>query len=73
MSGTQFERKYLFLYSNFRSTTQLYKYMNDFLGGVRGAAAPLDPPDSALDYEYTIVVGAIMMLNTDSVSVYDFK
>ena len=47
--------------------------MNDFLGGVRGAAAPLDPPDSALDYEYTIVVGAIMMLNTDSVSVYDFK
>ena len=44
-----------------------------FLGRPGGAAAPLDPPDSALDYEYTIVVGAIMMLNTDSVSVYDFK
>ena len=73
MSGTQFERKYLFLYSNFRSTTQLYKYMNDFLGGVRGAAAPSTPPDSARDYEYTIVVGAIMMLITDSLSVYDFK
>ena len=47
--------------------------MNDFLGGVRGAAAPLDPPDSALDYEYTIVVGAIMMLNTDSVKCIRFQ
>ena len=26
------------------STTQLYKYMKDFLGGVRGAAAPPWPP-----------------------------
>ena len=45
MLRVRFERKcFSFLYSNFKSTTQLYKYMKDFLGGVRGAAAPSRPP-----------------------------
>ena len=48
MLGVWFERKCLFLYSNLRSTTQLYKYMKDFLGGVRGGSyppgTPLAPP-----------------------------
>ena len=48
MLRIRFERKCFFLYSNFRSTTQLYKYMKDFLGGVRGGSCPLStPPGSA--------------------------
>ena len=44
------ERKCLFLYSNFRSTIQLYKYIKDFLGGVRDTSTPLG---SALGVEIT--------------------
>ena len=59
MLGVRFERKCFFLYSNFRSTTQLYKYMKDLLGGVRGSTAPLDPhpppaPPLALRHDQSI-------------------